>query len=384
MESSFMTEFSDIKTEAASAEAGPHRVTGFQSVTNIPKTKMLHHNVLSFVFTFLLLYSSYLTQVLGAAAGNCPRFGYHYSSSTRPHPNALVVRKGSTNSGEYPTISAAVDALEGFHGPRQIFIYPGNYPEHVHIKSKHPLRIQGFTKNSRHWSDNQVTVNVAISAKDKNGNAESSGVWVSGSCFEMRNVNVINSFGTGTDTQAVALTASGEEHIYRMCAFSSYQDTLYVETNKALFYRCHVEGAVDFIFGTGTAWFEHSYIAVKPPRAFAVITAQRSPPDVQTIFVFNRAQVYGLPGTQPNSTYLGRPWSSNAAVVFQFSRFSDIIKPQGWKAWKSTDPRTENIHFQEFENIGPGSRGTRDLARMRNEPLSIRRILGDDFLRWAS
>ncbi|MBW0472826.1 hypothetical protein O181_012541 [Austropuccinia psidii MF-1] len=114
------------------------------------------------------------------------------------------------------------------------------------------------------------------------------------------------------------------------------------------------------------------------------ITAQRSPPDLQTRFVFNKAKVYGLPGTPTNSTFLGRPWSSNAAVMFQSCELSDIIKPEGWSPWNPpSDPRTQSIQFEEFSNTGPGSRRTRNLGRISKESLSIEKVLGAGFAEWT-
>ncbi|KAH9445549.1 hypothetical protein Pst134EB_023387 [Puccinia striiformis f. sp. tritici] len=59
----------------------------------------------------------------------------------------------------------------------------------------------------------------------------------------MYNVNAINSSGTGTDTQALALTAEGQKLVYKFCLFSSYQDTILIKALPAYFYGCQVKGA---------------------------------------------------------------------------------------------------------------------------------------------
>ncbi|KAI9611166.1 hypothetical protein KEM48_004638 [Puccinia striiformis f. sp. tritici PST-130] len=175
--------------------------------------------------------------------------------------------------------------------------------------------------------------------------------------FEMYNVNAINSSGTGTDTQALALTAEGQKLVYKFCLFSSYQDTILIKALPAYFYGCRVKGAVDFIFGSGTAWFDTSNIVVEAPKRYATVTAHQRTPGGNTIFVFNKCEVLPFNAqTPPNLVYLDRPWSPYAAVTFQSSFLSNIVNPLGWIPW-SGGPVTGNEHatYQEFGNYGPGS-----------------------------
>ncbi|PLW30064.1 hypothetical protein PCANC_08427 [Puccinia coronata f. sp. avenae] len=307
-------------------------------------------------------------------------------SSTDPAPHSLIVRPTNTQKGDFKTINEAVNALKTLKGPQNIFISPGVYHEQVHIKYKYPLRIQGYTANPGSATANQVTVQVAVSAASRGDkNAPSSAIWVESPRFEMLNVNVINSFGTGTDTQAVALTAQGEKHVYKFCLFSSYQDTLLIKTLSSYFLGCRIEGAVDFIFGGGTAWIQSSDVLVKRPKSYATITAQRRLPGQKTMFVFNRCKVLPYsPETLPNSAYLGRPWSSYAAVTFQYSYLSSIIDPLGWIPWnQASDKRDEHVTYQEFNNYGPGSPTLkRQLGTVRSGPLVISDVLGSDYATW--
>ncbi|KAI9612244.1 hypothetical protein KEM48_004260 [Puccinia striiformis f. sp. tritici PST-130] len=170
----------------------------------------------------------------------------------------------------------------------------------------------------------------------------------------MYNVNAINSFGTGTDTQALALTAEGQKHVYKFCLFSSYQDTILIKALPAYFYGCRVEGAVDFIFGSGTAWFDTSDVVVKAPKRYATVTAHRRTPGGNTIFVFNKCKVLPFNAqTPPNSVY----WADLVTICgrhFQSSFLSDIVNPLGWIPW-SGGPVTGNEHatYQEFVIMDP-------------------------------
>lgn len=59
-------------------------------------------------------------------------------SRTSPPSGALVVRAGTTTSGEYATLLAAVAALPNDSSSRSIFIYPGTYQGQVNIQRTGP------------------------------------------------------------------------------------------------------------------------------------------------------------------------------------------------------------------------------------------------------
>ncbi|KAI9626605.1 hypothetical protein H4Q26_017814 [Puccinia striiformis f. sp. tritici PST-130] len=280
------------------------------------------------------------------------------------------------------TIPDAIRFLRGTKGPQTIFIYPGNYNLGVYIRYGYPLTIQGYTPSPGTYAQNLVTVSVATGRAETGGDPESSAIWVQQNDFKMFNINVVNSYGTGTNTQAVAVTAQ----VYSMCSFSSYQDTLYVKATSAYFLGCNIEGAVDFIFGSGTAWFERANIVVKPPRSFATITAhKRVGAGSPAKFVFNLSNIVGAPGARPGSAYLGRPWSAFAAVTFQFCTLSNVINPAGWAAWNPPqDSRTQSVQFYEFQNKGPGSQGRRLFGKFSAQPAKIEQVLGANYASWAT
>ncbi|WAQ88272.1 hypothetical protein PtA15_9A399 [Puccinia triticina] len=306
-------------------------------------------------------------------------------SSTVPPTGALIVRQKKPLPGEHPTIPDAIRALRGNKGPQTIFIYPGSYNLGVYIRYGYPLTIQGYTAAPGTYAQNQVTVSVATGRAETGGDPQSSAIWVQQNDFKMSNINVVNSYGTGTNTQAVAVTAQGERHVYSMCSFSSYQDTLYIKSPSAYFIGCNIEGAVDFIFGGGTAWFEKANIVVKPPRSFATITAHKRAQASSTAkFVFNLSNVIGAPGAKPGSAFLGRPWSAYAAVTFQFCSLSNVVNPAGWAAWNPPqDTRTQSVQFYEFANKGPGSQGLRSFGKSQVQPAKIEQVLGLNYASWA-
>ncbi|KAI7957719.1 hypothetical protein MJO29_005936 [Puccinia striiformis f. sp. tritici] len=311
-------------------------------------------------------------------------------SSTIPPRGALIVRQKNRLPGEHPLKNTCCKCVATDLRP---FSIQGNYNLGVYIRYGYdlvqrnfsklirnrqtkPLTIQGYTPSPGTYAQNLVIVSVATGRAETGGDPESSAIWV------QQNDNVVNSYGTGTNTQAVAVTAQ----VYSMCSFSSYQDTLYVKATSAYFLGCNIEGAVDFIFGSGTAWFERANIVVKPPRSFATITAhKRVGAGSPAKFVFNLSNIVGAPGARPGSAYLGRPWSAFAAVTFQFCTLSNVINPAGWAAWNPPqDSRTQSVQFYEFQNKGPGSQGRRLFGKLSAQPAKIEQVLGANYASWAT
>jgi pectinesterase len=68
------------------------------------------------------------------------------ASRTSPPSGAIVVRAGTTTSGEFSTLSSAVNSLPNDSSSRSIFIYPGTYNEQVFITRSGPLTVSWFNQ----------------------------------------------------------------------------------------------------------------------------------------------------------------------------------------------------------------------------------------------
>ncbi len=62
------------------------------------------------------------------------------------------------------------------------------------------------------------------------------------------------------ETQAVALQASGDKHVYENVAFLSRLDTLFLQTTRAYCKNCYLEGTADFLGGGTISVWEDSEI----------------------------------------------------------------------------------------------------------------------------
>lgn len=144
------------------------------------------------------------------------------------------------------------------------------------------------------------------------------------------------------DLQAVALRLDfgATNSSFRSCSFLSWQDTLYIDYGVSSFEDCTVEGAVDFIFGSGTALFQGCDIV---SRARGFVTAPSTYSDETTGFVFHDCEIKRDEFVGDDTVYLARPWfpsgSENRSpmVLFIDSSLEGHIKKELW-----TDMATRN------------------------------------------
>ncbi|KAH8655848.1 pectin lyase fold/virulence factor [Xylariales sp. PMI_506] len=263
----------------------------------------------------------------------------------------LTVRASGAASGEYSLLSAAVAALGTTStADACIFMYAGTYQDQVKIAYKGALTVYGYTTNVGTYKNNQVTIQHSETSTAAGGDEPSSTVDVTSANFNMYNINVVNTYGTGT--QAIALTGNGNQQGYYGCGFYANQDTLYAKNGYQYYSNCYIQGTVDFIFGDASAWFGECTIAAG--QAGGSITAQDRQTSAETTwYVIDHCTIEGVSGVSglTDKVYLGRPWGLAARVIYQYSTLSDIIAPAGWTTLAAGAVPV----FEEYENTGDGA-----------------------------
>ncbi|GFP92857.1 probable pectinesterase 29, partial [Phtheirospermum japonicum] len=158
-------------------------------------------------------------------------------------------------------------------------------------------------------------------------------------------------------TPAVAALIQGDKSAFYRVGFIGLQDTLWDVQGRHYFEQCTIQGAVDFIFGSGQSFYQGCTISVVAGAlngGIGYITAQgRSGYMESNGFVFKDCTITG-----DGKTYLGRPWRPYARVVFYNTVMPDIVVPQGWDSWYSSG-HEDKVTFDEVNCRGLGSDKTR-------------------------
>ncbi|OUJ73014.1 pectinesterase family protein [Hymenobacter crusticola] len=252
-------------------------------------------------------------------------------------------------SGNYRTVQEAFNAVPDFRKKvTTIFIKKGVYKEKLVLAgSKNLVKIIGedLTKTVLTYDDYNQKKNIF--GEDK-GTSGSSSIYIYGGDFSAENITFQNS--SGPVGQAVAVWVAGDKARFKNCRFLGFQDTLYTYGygSRQYYKDCYIEGTVDFIFGSSTAWFEDCTIFCKQN---GYVTAASTPDSTRYGYVFKNCKITG--DAPAGSFYLGRPWRPYAKTVYLNCDLGPHIKPEGWDHWGNENNK-KTAYYAEYQNKGKG------------------------------
>jgi pectinesterase len=261
--------------------------------------------------------------------------------------NSTVAADGSAN---FKTIQEAINAAPhntSLNNQWVIFVKSGHYREHLHIqREKRFIHLIGENADKTY-----ITFNLNANSVDSEGKPigtfKTATTFIEADDFTAEDITFENS--AGRVGQALAIRIDGDRIIFKGCRFVGWQDTILANRGRHYFDHCYIEGAVDFIFGAATAFFDSCHINC---LGNGFITAASTPAESPYGFVFSHCHVSGQ--TSQVSTYLGRPWRPYAAVSFIHTEMSEVVRPQGWNNWDKAE-NEKTARYVEFGNTGSGS-----------------------------
>ena len=274
------------------------------------------------------------------------------AASARADYDMVVAQDGS---GDYTTVQAAIFAVPKYNATRTtIFIKAGTYTEQVVVpKAYNRITLVGEDRDTTVITGNaHATVNADESV---DGTIDTPTFFVKGKEFGARNITFANT--AGDVGPAVAMWVHANHAHFRNCAFLGYQDTLCTTGDMAYFKRCYIEGAIDFIFGSSAAVFQHCTIH---PLDSGYITAANTDQGKSYGLVFKGCLIHG--DAPAASVSLGRPWGEYAKVVFLNCDMDAEIIPEGWSDWEGgsdwdgdDDLTISNVYDAEYNTTGGGA-----------------------------
>lgn len=307
-------------------------------------------------------------------------------------------------SGTFPTIQAALDSVpRDNHNPVLLYIHAGVYRERLTITSPH-ITLMGD-------GPEKTVIVKSYSAREILADGSKRGTFRSYTCLTdthditFKNLTLENDAGPcHAAGQALALYADGDRLSFVNCYLKGHQDTLFTgplppreiepggfigpkqfapRINGRQYYKnCYIDGDIDFIFGSATAYFEDcEFFSINPerpgeadhPRGDAghaqdicgYVTAASTPEGQAYGYVMKRCR-FLTKSCPPSSVYLGRPWREYAKTVLIDCYMDRHIRPEGWHDWNKPQAH-ETTFYAEYGSYGPSG----DLTK---RPSWIRRL----------
>lgn len=181
-------------------------------------------------------------------------------------------------------------------------------------------------------------------------------VTVCGHHVHLENLTIENSAGSGyTIGQAVALSLYGDQSRVIHCRLIGHQDTLFLgplpkdlceryegflepeqlidEPRTHYLESCHIYGDVDFIFGSGTSFFNHCYIT-STGKGF--IAAPSTDCMTRIGFVFYQSVIEHR---DQSDMILARPWRECGSTYFIDCTFLGHFSNKRYDTWDKTNYR---------------------------------------------
>ncbi|KAI9013731.1 pectin lyase fold/virulence factor [Phycomyces nitens] len=271
------------------------------------------------------------------------------------------------SSCTYKSVTAALDSLPSDSTTWTISVAPGTYTEQVKIRRSNVI-LKPSTSGTV-----QIQYNGMRDTQSSSGtNEESATLSIYGSNVKVYNMIIANIYPQTRNIANLALNLQATQASFYNVKFYGFQDTVLIALGTTSYFKnCYIEGSVDYIWGYGTAYFDHTTVATNQRGGF--ITAHnRQTANAAGGFYFNsctaiatipsgplkatadNALSFTSTSQFPESTYLGRPWSKYARVVFIYSDLGAHINPVGWTQWSSSSPNTDGVLFGEYGNTGEG------------------------------
>jgi len=275
-------------------------------------------------------------------------------------PNAVVAADGS---GQYKTVQEAVNAapqLTSRDQPWTILIKPGTYRELVYVqREKRFITLRGGNEDpAKTIITYDLHANMPGLDGQKIGTFRTPTVYVDADDFACENLTFENAAKRRTG-QALAIRIDGDRVRFRNCRFLGWQDTILGNRGRHYFKDCYIAGAVDFIFGAATQWYENCHIHC---LGGGYITAASTTENTPFGFVFSHCRITAE--SADVKTCLGRPWRAFASTTFLNTDMSAAVQSGGWNNWSKPE-REKTARYAEFNSSGAGGGIDRRVAWSR-------------------
>ncbi len=304
----------------------------------------------------------------------------------------IKIHIAANKTGDFHSVGQALASLPPDSGEEvTLYLHKGVYREQLTITRPHIAVIGDSPEDTVLTYD--LYARMTMEDGSRRGTFRTYSCLVDTHDVTFRNLTLANTAGKGPHVgQALALYADGDRLMFDNCRFLGNQDTLFTgplppkeieingfvgpkqfspRVNGRHYYRdCYIEGDIDFIFGSATAYFESCEFFSKdigrPVNGY--VTAASTPEGQNYGYVMDRCRFTGQ--CPPHTVYLGRPWREYARTVLINCYMDRHIRPEGWHDWDKPQAR-ETCLYGEYGSFGPG-------ADMEARPGWVRRLRPED------
>nr|WP_304218152.1 pectinesterase family protein [Fredinandcohnia onubensis] len=257
----------------------------------------------------------------------------------------------------FSTVQAAVNSVPSDNKERVvILIKEGTYFEHLRVSSPYISLI----------GEDQEKVNLqfydSVLSPEGGSTSDRNATYIQSTAtgFSAENLTFENTYkylgdGTKSNESADALRVDADESTFVNVKLVGYQDTLMANSNHQYYYKSHILGNVDFIYGSAQALFEDTDIVFRynANKNSGYVSAPRTDKAEKYGYIFYNSRITAEEGASGSKYLLARPWGPDGAATFINTYMSDIINKETPYADMSGNLAV-NARFYEYYSYGGG------------------------------
>ncbi|HVS70760.1 MAG TPA: pectinesterase family protein [Phycisphaerae bacterium] len=276
-------------------------------------------------------------------------------------PAGGKVTVAADGTGDFATVQGAIDFVpDGNKTPVTLFVRAGTYDEINVMVQKNDVTLLGedrkktiieYPNNAKFNSNENANpyANGANPTTRRMGNVYHRGMFLAHRCNDLTIANLTLHNTTpqgGSQAEALILNGTANAHaIVANCDLYSYQDTVQIN-GQAYVTGCHIEGDVDFIWGTGPCFFEKCDIVALRKNAYYT---QIRNPATHHGYVFKDCTFEGAEGVTGNMLARIEPTRfPGSEVVLIDCTLTDAVSPVAWRIERATE--APEVHFWEYNS----------------------------------
>jgi pectin methylesterase-like acyl-CoA thioesterase len=256
--------------------------------------------------------------------------------------NLAALAVSLNGAGDFCTVQGALDAVPAGASVTALTLAVGTYHEVVHAASKANLTIHGSDRKSTIIAGtNNNDLNPSTTTRSLVGIDSSTGVVI-------ENLTIQNTTPQGGSQAEALRLQSCDKCIVRDADILSLQDTL-LWSGRLYAENCYVAGNVDFVWGTGAAYFKGCEIHTVG-TAGAVVQARNGASGYGYVFVDSTLTADSTVSGQVLARIDTGSYPASQ-VAYVNCTMGPFIAPAGWTI--TGVGGTAQLRFGEYESVDP-------------------------------
>jgi len=289
----------------------------------------------------------------------------------------------------YKTVQAAVNAVPASNADSiVILVMAGEYKERLEVKNPY-ISIIGQDRDSTVIHCYPGDLGTGYEAGGDMSLRCATYIYSTAKNFSAENISFKNDYVYSTpdgksNKSADALRCDADNAVFVNTKFSSVQDTLYMHAGHQYYYKCRIEGLIDYIYsGDGARSFFNDCELVfvyEATKNSGYVCAPKTAVDAAYGLTFHNCVVTAEEGCNGTGYLLARPWGANAYITW--------IDCYMGKSVNKTLPYSDmsgnayvDARFYEYGTYGPGYAVNAD--RRQISPSKAAQMISNDYLGWT-